>query len=282
MVETGSDLFKSEMLPLLKGAADTSRFEIYRSTSTFRLSSLGPHWREEVRTWNEKARLTFVAEILHIAGPLREMAVFALGDPSLEVRTRAFSELMWMNADDETTRLLMDVDEPAFEAASRASASPLYSSHIPNGRATGLSQDPGAILRSRETIDGCWECCSRGQSTPMMHSESVLISSVRTECEKMDQRELRPLLDALSSDQAWRSRWIVRRVLEGALNAEQWSALIDPLDPSMSEQLLERLESEDVSRGRGPGVKGLFRLNADAQMAQRIFLWIVELHRAID
>ena len=29
----------------------------------------------------------------------------------------------------------------------------------------------------------------------------------------------------------WRSDWIVRRVLEGALNAEQWGALIDPSMP---------------------------------------------------
>jgi hypothetical protein len=55
--------------------------------------------------------------VASFAGPLREMAAFALSDPSLEVRTRVFSALMWMNTDDETTRLLMDVDEAAFEAA---------------------------------------------------------------------------------------------------------------------------------------------------------------------
>ena len=59
----------------------------------------------------------FVSEILHIVGPLSEIAAFALSDPSLEVRTRAFSDLMWMNTDDETTTLLRDVDNAAFEAA---------------------------------------------------------------------------------------------------------------------------------------------------------------------
>ena len=92
MVATGSELFKNDLLPLLRGESEHSRFDVYRSTSRFRLSSLGPNWQQEIRTWNEKARLTFVSEIFHIAGPSREMAAFALSDPSLEVRTRGFSE----------------------------------------------------------------------------------------------------------------------------------------------------------------------------------------------
>jgi len=117
MVATGSDLFKNEISPLLKSSDDQTWFEVYRSSNTFRLSSLGPDWRQEVATWDEKARLTFVSEILHNAGPSREVAEFALSDPSLEVRASAVSDLMWMNTDDETTERLMKVDEPAFQAA---------------------------------------------------------------------------------------------------------------------------------------------------------------------
>jgi len=91
MIATRSDVFKDEILPLLKGAGEHSRFEVYRSTSTFHLSSLGPDWKNEVSAWDERARLTFVSEMFHIAGPVREMATFALGDPSVEVRARAFA-----------------------------------------------------------------------------------------------------------------------------------------------------------------------------------------------
>jgi hypothetical protein len=42
MVATGSDQFKDEIVQLLKGSGGNSRFEVYRSTSKFRLSSLVP------------------------------------------------------------------------------------------------------------------------------------------------------------------------------------------------------------------------------------------------
>jgi len=284
MIGTGSDLFKNEILPLLKGAAEHSRFEVYRSTSTFRLSSLGPHWRHEIRTWDEKARLTFVSEILHIAGPLREMAAFALSDPSLEVRTRALSELMWlnMNTDNETTRLMMDVDEAAFEAA--VERVPLRYTH-PIFRARALQVYRRILAESSDPVKrfvAAANAILMGQLDAHAALRECLDQCSTDRVRQMDQRELRPLLEALSSDRAWRSGWIVRRVLEGALNAEQWGAFIDPLDPSMREQLLQKLETEDLSRGRGPGVHDLLRLNADAEMVQRIFMRIVELNRAID
>lgn len=281
MVATGSEMFKSELLPLLRGEGGDSRFEVYRSTSTFRLSSLGPKWQEEVRTWNENARLTFVAEMFHIAGPLREMAVFALGDPSLEVRTRAFSELMWMNTDDETARLLMDVDEATFEAA--VERVPLRYTH-PIFQTRALQVYRRVLAQSSDPVKRLMAAGNAvlwGQLDAHDALRECLDQCSTDQVRKMDQRELRPLLDALSSDQVWRSRWIIRRVLEGALDAEQWSTLIDPLDETQEKQLLEQLESEDVSYGRGPGVQSLLRLNADSQMAQHIFLRIVDLHRTI-
>jgi hypothetical protein len=282
MIATGSDFFKEEILSVLKGAGDYSRFEVYRSTSAFHLSSLGSEWQKEVSSWGEGARLSFVSEMFHMAGPLREMAEFALSDPSLEVRAHASSDLMWMNADEETTKLIMEVDEPAFEAA--IERVPVHYTH-PIFRARSLqvylrilaeSSDPAKRLMAAvnavlmEQLDAhpalreCLDECSADQ--------------VR----QMAQRELRPLLEALTSDRVWRSDWIVRRVLEGALNAEQWGALIDPIDASLKDQLLQRLETEDLSKARAPGVQGLLRLNADAEIAGRIFARILELHQAIE
>ena len=265
MIATGSDLFKQEILPILKGADEHSRFEVYRSTSTFRLSNLGPDWKKELSTWDEKARLAFVSEIFYIAGPVRDMAEFALSDPSLAVRVRAFSNLMWMNNDDETRNLLMEVDEAAFEAA--IEQAPLgYIPFIFRTRALQVyrrilaeSSDPAkrlmaaanAILMGQLDVHAALRECLEECSTDRVR--------------QMDQRELRPLLEALTSDRGWRSDWIVRRVLEGALCAEQWCTLIDPIDADLREELLRRLETEDLSKGRGPGVQGLLRLNADAE-----------------
>ena len=47
----------------------------------------------------------------------RETAAFALTDPSVKVRAVAFSNLMWLNTDPETTKLLTEVDDKAFELA---------------------------------------------------------------------------------------------------------------------------------------------------------------------
>jgi hypothetical protein len=281
MVATRSEMFKNELLPLLRGEGENSRFEVYRSDLTFRLSSLGPNWQQEVRTWNEKARLTFVSEMFHIAGPLREMAAFALGDPSLEVRTRAFSDLMWMNTDDETTRILMDVDEATFEAA--VERVPLRNTH-PIFRARALQVYRRVLAQSSNPAKrfmAAGNAVLFGQLDAHEALKECLDHCTTEQVRQMDQRELRPLLDALSLDQAWRSRWITRRVLEGALDAERWNTLMDPLDDAQKEQLLQRIENEDLSYGRGPGVQSLLRLNADTQMAQRVFLRIVELHRTI-
>lgn len=282
MIATGSDLFKQEILPLLKGAGEHSRFEVYRSTSTFSLSSLGPDWRKELSSWDEKARLAFVSEIFHIAGPVREIAEFALSDPSLEVRARAFSDLMWMNADDETTKLLMEVDEPAFEAAIKRV--PIRYTH-PIFRTRAL-QVYRRILA--ESSDPAKRMMAAGNAVLMGQLDAYAALRVcLDECStdqvrQMDQRELRPLLEALTSDRSWRSDWIVRRVLEGALNAEQWHPFINPIDANLKEHLLQRLETEDLSKGRAAGVQSLLRLNADAEMARRIFARILELHKSIE
>jgi hypothetical protein len=282
MVATGSDLFKDEILPLIKGTGEHSRYEVYRSTSTFHLSSLGSEWQKEVRTWDEKARLAFVSEMSHTAGPLRELAAFALSDSSVEVRARAFSDLMWMNTDDETTKLLMEVDEPAFEAA--IERVPLRYTH-PIFRSRAL-QVYRRILA--ESSDPQMRLMAAGNTVLMGQLDAhAALRECLDKCStdwvrQMDQRELRPLLEALTSDQVWRSDWLVRRVLEGALNAEQWGTFIDPIDTNLKEQLLQRLETEDLSKNRIPGVQGLLRLNADDQLARQVFTRIVELHRSIE
>jgi hypothetical protein len=95
------------------------------------------------------------------------------------------------------------------------------------------------------------------------------------------QRELRPLLEALSSDPAWRSAFVVRNVRAGALSVADWSAFIPVIDEDLKEDLLTRLETEDLFRVRVPGVQGLLRLTADAELVQRIFRRIVDLHESI-
>ena len=186
-----------------------------------------------------------------------------------------------MNTDDDTTRLLMDVDEAAFRAA--VEQVPLRYTH-PIFQARALQVYRRILAESSDPVKrimAAGNAVLLGQLDAHEALRECLDQCTTERVRQMGQRELKPLLEALSSDRAWCSRWIIRRVLEGALDAEQWRALIDPLNGDQREQLLQRLENEDLSNGRGPGVHGLLRLNADAQMAQRVFLRIVELHRTI-
>ena len=224
--------------------------------------------------------MAFVSEIFYIAGPVRDMAEFALSDPSLAVRVRAFSNLMWMNNDDETRNLLMEVDEAAFEAA--IEQAPLgYIPFIFRTRALQVyrrilaeSSDPAkrlmaaanAILMGQLDVHAALRECLEECSTDRVR--------------QMDQRELRPLLEALTSDRGWRSDWIVRRVLEGALCAEQWCTLIDPIDADLREELLRRLERRSVKGSRARGA-GSLKTECRCRVARRIFARIHELHKAI-
>jgi hypothetical protein len=281
MVATGSDLFKDQIVPLLKGSGGNSRFEVYRSTSKFRLSSLGLDWQREVRSWDENARLTFVSEMNHLAAPLRELAAFALRDPSVKVRARAFSNLMWINTDEETTRLLTGIDEEAFEAA--IESTPLRNTH-PIFRARALTVYRKVL---RESADPEKRFMAAGNAVLMGELDAQpVLTEYLDQCSAdrvraLAQRELRPLLEALSSDPAWRTGWVIRRVLEGDVGTDEWSVFIVSVDEHLKNRLLERLETEDVSQGRGPGVQGLLRLCADSEMAQRVFSRIVDLRHDI-
>jgi hypothetical protein len=176
----------------------------------------------------------------------------------------------------------MEVDEPTFEAV--IERVPIRHTH-PIFRARAL-QVYRRILA--EPSDPAKRLMAAGNAVLMGQLDAhAALRECLDECStdrvrQMDQRELRPLLEALTSDRVWRSDWIVRRVLEGALNGEQWGALIDPIDGSLKDQLLQRLETEDLSKSRVPGVQGLLRLNADAEMARRIFARVLELHKAIE
>jgi len=99
--------------------------------------------------------------------------------------------------------------------------------------------------------------------------------------QELARRELKPLLDALSFDPAWRERFVIRRVREGVLSAQDWGIFITSVDEELKEELLNVLETEDLTRARVPGVQGLLRLTPTPLMVRRIFRRIVALREEI-
>jgi len=282
MIATGSDVFKDEILPVVKGESEHSRFEAYRSTNAFRLSSLGPEWKNEVRSWSENARVAFVSEMLHTGSSVNEIAKFALCDPSLDVCARAFADLMWTNTDSATTKLMLEVDEAAFEVA--IERVPLRYTH-PVFRSRALAVYRRVLAESSDPtkrLMAAGNAVLMGQVDTHAALRECLETCTPDQVRRMSQRELKPLLEALNSDGSWRSNWVTQKVLEGALSPEEWHAFIDPLNPDLKERLLQQLETEDLFKTRAAGVQGLLRLDADAQMVQRLFGRILALHPAIE
>jgi len=281
MTATGSDLFRDELIPVLKDFGNHARFEVYHSTIALRLSSLGPDWQREVRNWEEEARLHFASAILHIAAPLRELAAFVLSDPSVTVRARAFKDLMRVNTDADTTRLLAEVDDETFETA--IAGAPLRMVHpIFRSRALEVYKK---ILRDSVDPENRYIAAANAVLLGQADAHSVLMDYLdgcsAERVRALAQRELRSLLEALSSDSAWRSAFVIRNVRAGALAAADWSVFITTIEEGLKEALLARLETEDLFSVRLPGVQGLLRVSADAALTERIFRRVVSLHESI-
>jgi len=281
MIATASEMFKDELIPMLQGRSGPPRFEVYRSTSAFRLSSIGPDWMQEVRSWDESPRMTFAFHITRIAAPTRETAAFALTDPSVKVRAVAFSNLMWLNTDPETTKLLTEVDDKAFELAMEDA--PLRNTHpIFRERALKVYE---RILQQSTDSQKRYVAAANAVLMNQANARPALMQYL-DECspervQELARRELKPLLDALSFDPAWRERFVIRRVREGVLSAQDWGIFITSVDEELKEELLNVLETEDLTRARVPGVQGLLRLTPTPLMVRRIFRRIVALREEI-
>lgn len=118
MLATGADDFSDIIVPLLSGQDQQTRLRTYRLWPDIQVSSLGPNWREQVRSWSEEARADFVSEVLHrrVDG---EIAAFAAEDNSIAVKKAAVSGLMWTGSDDALTRVLESMDAQTFEDVAR-------------------------------------------------------------------------------------------------------------------------------------------------------------------
>jgi len=114
MVASGSEDFKDVLLPLLVGSNSGSRLEAYRTGETFHVSSLGNDWQRIVGQWNENARVSFVAEMMHRGQPQAEIDSFALVDPSAAVQKAFLSHVWWDMSPDEVSRLSQILNDAQF------------------------------------------------------------------------------------------------------------------------------------------------------------------------
>jgi hypothetical protein len=114
MVASGSEDFKDVLLPLLADSDSGSHLEAYRTGEVLQISSLGSDWQRTVGQWNEKARVSFVIEMMHHGQAQSEICKFALADPSAAVQKAFLSNVWWDMSPSDVVALSQTFNDAQF------------------------------------------------------------------------------------------------------------------------------------------------------------------------
>ena len=283
MLATGADDFSDIIVPLLSGQDQQTRLRTYRLWPDIQVSSLGPNWREQVRSWNDQARADFASELLHhrVDG---EVAAFAAEDNSIAVKKAAVSGLMWTRSDDALTRVLESMDAQTFEEVARKNAD----------RMPAVLR-PKTIAAMREFIESTTDHAARLQTALDLIElgETGLDGVVKDAMAALpggDRRNLdshyniQPALEYLrKTDPAWASEWVAIQIAEGVLYGhEYWLPFATAIPNDLVEKYLQRLETEEDKNARFEGMIAVIAARADAKLAARVFAKLRELRRKVD
>jgi hypothetical protein len=281
MLASGSDDFKDIIEPLVSSDDQQVALGTYRRWDEFHVSSLGPGWRDTVGSWKETARVTFVSELLHHRN-VPEVATFAMADPSTKVKEAAIQGLSWIGAEDETTQFLTSLDGPTFGFIVER----LNPGFIPKpirDRAIAVLQqcrakadDPlarlGVLLKMFEV----------GAPKDVDHIKEDLGGITG----KIDDHRafyvIRPALDIVrEADAPWTSAWVAEKIAGGFLWHESWHNMITAVPEGLEQELLHRLETEDLKHTHFDNIIAVLAAGADASMVERTFAKLCDLRRTI-
>ncbi len=282
MLATGADAFSDIIVPLLSKNDQHTRLGTYRLWPDFRVSSIGPNWREQLRGWSDEARADFVSELLHhrIDG---EVVDFAVQDNSMAVKKAAASGLMWTRSNDALTRVLESMDVQTFEDVARTNAdeipTPLRSKTVAAMHTfIKTSTDNPARLRTALKLVEFGETCMDGVIKDAM--AALAGGGMRN----LDSHYIQPTLEHLhKTDPAWTSEWVAIQIAEGTLYGhEHWLPFVTAIPDAVVEKILQRLKTEDLRNARFEGMVAVIAARADEKLAARVFAEQRDLRRKVD
>jgi len=279
MIATGSADFSGTLIPLLSGPDRHTHYETYRTWGDFYVSSLGANWKAMVAAWSEEARIDFVAEMFRFKTPQDEVVSFAFSDPSPKVRASAISGLAWFGGLRDKPEMLQQIDDTSLRE---------YLSHHPletvplslQARALNIYKEKyQQITDPMEKLKTARGMSRLGLQLSAAETKEALAALSKEQVGSLAQRTLEPLIEELRllDGPEWTSAWVLDRILEGALRAEQWIHFVVDVDDKKAGQLLSQLESVNFSKGNHPGVIPILRSKADAGMVRTIFNRLCEL-----
>jgi hypothetical protein len=281
MLATGSDEFRDILLPLLSSSDQQVRLNTYRLWGDFHLSSLGPDWEKTVSGWQEEVRAEFISEMIHFGNAARVLVPFALADKSVKVKVAAISALAWISRE-AVNRLLSELDASTFEAAVRELPPEWLRAHNrPRALAVfrrlyGEASDPlqriGLLMHSMEL----------GEADVAGRLKEQFAKCEPTQAKQLVDFRLKHILDTIRrSDPEWVSHWVAERIVDGTLWHDHWIAYVTSVPQEMRENLLNRLETEDLQHARYGGGMSVLAAVADSAMVQKVFTKLCELRQTI-
>ena len=270
ILATGSDDFSDIIVPLLSGTDPHKRFGSYRTWEEFHLSSLGPNWSQIVSQWNEAARAAFVSEFIR-RRYAPEVSAFVHADPSLKVKIEALNAFGWVGAEEEASGLFAALDDEALQQ----NIGQIHLDLLPQAsheRATALLR---AVLASQtdpeERLRTLLMLSSVGANdvlTELKDALSKLPGQLNDHQQHLVQSAFK-MLDAREKD--WISVWVAERIASGGLWRERWIGFVTSIPDEMKQQLLDRIEGEDIQQARRGDPAALLGMVADSSMVQRLF-----------
>lgn len=282
MLATGSDDFVDIILPLLSGQDQQTRLRTYRLWPDIHLSSVGPHWREQVRDWSNEAREDFVSELLHhrVDG---DIAAFAVEDNSIAVKKAAVSGLMWNGADEMLPRVFESMDAQTFEDVARENTARMPAELRPKTVAAmrhfieSTTNHPARLRTALDLI----ELGETGLDGVVKDAMEALPGS---DMRRLGLHFIHPAIEHLrKTDPAWTSAWLTIQIAEGNLyEHEFWLPFVAAIPDGLIEKYLQRIKTENLQDSLFAGMIAVIAARADANLAARVFAMLRELRRKVD
>lgn len=272
MLATGSDEFSDILVPLLTNSDQQVRLATYRAGRDFHPSSLGPDWAHIVSLWTEELRTEFVSELtLHHRQSEVAMA-FVRTDPSEKVRLEALRALIWIGQWERVAELFQLMPDAEFASAVRQ----FHTEEIPK------ALHARAISTYKSLLDQTDDPRSRIQVTLALAelNDRDTPDRLKAELDRLPEDivqdlsgyALRPAIEIVrGTDPQWVSAWITRHIITGALWSDHWISLVQAIDPSLRDQLLKRVCTEDLRQSRSGGVIAILEAAATPDSAKTLF-----------
>ena len=282
MLATGAADFSDIVVPLLSDEDQQTRLGTYRLWSDPRVSSLGPNWRDAVRSWSDAVQTDFVRELLRqrIDG---EVVVFAVEENSIAVKKAAAFSLMSQRSDDALTRVLESMDAVTFD---------YVACWNPDLMPTALrSKTVAAMRRFMEASTNRPECLRTALDLVELGEADLdrVIKDAMGALSSTDMRDWgvfqvrRALKHLRNTDPEWVSEWVATQVSEGVLAGhEYWLPFATDIPDDLVETILQRLGTEHLNYARSEGMITVIASRADAKLAARVFAELRQLLQDVD